>query len=347
MLRALPQANPQNRWEKERIEYELDAVPLQSLQIFEDDTADIVSENDSPDVPFRYSVNPYRGCAHGCAYCYARPTHEYLGFGSGTDFERKIVVKPRAAELLRARFEQRSWTGESITFSGNTDCYQPLEADLLLTRQCLELCLGYKNPIHVITKSSLIERDLDLLERLHEHAHVGVTISVTFWDPDVSRAIEPYAPAPARRIETIRRIAARGIPVNVNMAPLIAGLSDSDLIPILEAARAAGAISASNILLRLPGSTAQVFEERIRAALPERADKILRRLREMRGGKLNDARFHQRMRGQGPYAQALMQMFEATVQRLGYRSSPTVQRHSFQRPGQMKQLSLFSDSKPR
>ena len=342
MLRTLSRSNPQNQWEQHRVEYELDAVPAQPLQVLQDDTVSIVSANDSPDVPFRFSVNPYRGCAHGCAYCYARPTHEYLGLGSGTDFERKIVVKPNAAALLRAVFERASWAGDCIMFSGNTDCYQPLEAELQLTRHCLEVCLEYKNPVHVITKSSLVERDLDLLQRLHTQANVGVTISVTFWDPAVARAIEPYAPTPARRIETIRRVAARGIPVSVNMAPLIPGLSDRDLIPILQAARAADACSASNILLRLPGASAQVFSERIRAAFPERAEKILRRVREMRGGKLNDARFHARMSGQGTYAETLIQMYESTVRRLGFGEFPQVQRRTFQRPGQAAQLTLFA-----
>lgn len=341
MLRPLPQFNPQSRFGQHVVEYDRDAVQEQSLKVYEDDSANIVSENESPDVPFRYSVNPYRGCAHGCAYCYARPTHEYLGFGSGTDFERSIVIKPRAAELLRAAFEGKSWVGEPIMFSGNTDCYQPLEAELRLTRECLEACLEYRNPVHIITKSSLIERDLDLLQQLREKADVSVTISVTFWDPEVARAIEPYAPAPTRRIETIRRLTAHGIPVSVNMAPLIPGLSDRDMIPILQAAREAGALSAAAILLRLPGGAAQVFIERLQAALPLRAEKILRRIREMRGGALNDSRFHARMSGQGTYAQALMDMFTSTANRLGFGEYPEAKSGTFRRPGQSTQLPLF------
>lgn len=341
MLRTLTQSNPQRRWTQNQVEYEGDAVPSQALQICPDETSSILSENDSPDVPFRFSVNPYRGCAHGCAYCYARPTHEYLGFGSGTDFERKLVVKPRAAELLRAAFERRTWAGELVVFSGNTDSYQPLEAEMQLTRQCLQVCLEYRNPVHVITKSSLIERDLELLRQLHEHTSVGVTLSVTFWDAEVARAMEPYAPVPARRIETIRRLAEGGIPVGVNMAPLIPGLSDRDLIPILEAARAAGAVSAAAILLRLPGSAAEVFEQRLRHALPLRAEKVLRRVREMRGGKLDDARFHARMSGQGRYAEALLTMFESTVRRLGFGEFPEATPSTFRRPGDARQLALF------
>ena len=325
------------------VEYDLDAVLPQSLQVYSDESVSILSENDSPDLPFRFSVNPYRGCAHGCAYCYARPTHEYLGFGSGSDFERKIVAKQRASELLRAAFERRNWAGDCIMFSGNTDCYQPLEAQLELTRQCLQVCLEYRNPVHVITKSSLVERDLDLLQNLHEQAGVGVTISVTFWDPDVARAIEPYAPPPARRIETIRRLATRNIPVGVNVAPLIPGLSDRELIPILEAARSAGAVSASAILLRLPGSSAEVFTERVHAALPGRAEKILRRVREMRNGRLNDSRFHARMNGEGSYAEALVRMFESTVHRLGFADFPEPRPRTFRRPGQATQLQLFDE----
>jgi DNA repair photolyase len=225
--------------------------------------------------------------------------------------------------------------------SGNTDCYQPLEAELELTRQCLEVCVEYRNPVHIITKSALIERDLPLLVRLAEVASVGVTVSVTFWDTEVARAIEPYAPPPRRRIETIRRLSQAGIPVSVNVAPLIAGLSDSDLIPILEAARAAGALSAASIPLRLPGNVGSVFAERIQAALPLRAEKVLRRTREMRGGRLNDPRFFNRMQGQGEYAATLRAVFEASVRRLGFGSFPEPRRGTFRRPTDAGQLRLF------
>jgi DNA repair photolyase len=254
-----------------------------------------------------------------------------------------LRARLRASELLRAAFERRTWAGDCIMFSGNTDCYQPLEAQLELTRQCLQVCLEYRNPVHVITKSSLVERDLDLLQNLHEQAGIGVTVSVTFWDTDVARAIEPYAPTPARRVETIRRLAARNIPVGVNMAPLIPGLSDRDLIPILEAARSAGAVSAGAILLRLPGSSAEVFSERVHAALPGRAEKILRRVREMRDGRLNDSRFHARMIGKGSYANALVQMFESTVNRLGFTDFPEPRPRTFRRPGRGTQLQLFDE----
>jgi DNA repair photolyase len=276
-----------------------------------------LSDNDSPDLGFRYSVNPYRGCLHGCAYCYARPTHEYLGFGSGADFERKIVVKLRARELLREAFEKKSWVGELILFSGNTDCYQPLELSYGLTRACLEVCLEYRNPLHVITKSALVERDADVLAELAAIGSASVTITIPFWDAAVARVIEPLVPTPQRRIETVRRLSERGIPVSVNIAPLIPGLSDSDIVHILEAASTAGAVSAGLIPLRLPGSVKEVFAERIREAFPLRAEKILNRVREMRGGKLNDPNFGSRMRGEGPYLEAVQLLFTQTARRLG------------------------------
>jgi DNA repair photolyase len=341
MLRPLVHENPKNRWERLRVEYELGEAPTHSLQVFQDETRSILSENDSPDIPFRYSLNPYRGCAHGCAYCYARPSHEFLGFGAGSDFERKLVAKPAAAELLRQAFERRSWSGELIVMSGITDCYQPLEAELELTRRCLEVCIEYKNPVHIITKSALIERDLALLVRLGEVAAVGVTISVTFWDAATARALEPYAPPPRRRIETLRRLSAAGIPTSVNMAPLIPGLSDRDLIPILEAAREAGALSAACIPLRLPGSVAELFEARLRSALPGSAEKVLNRIREMRRGKLNDPRFFERFRGGGEYAATLERVFHATARRLGFGSFPDSKLGTFRRPTDHGQLRLF------
>jgi DNA repair photolyase len=342
MLRPLSHSNPRNRWEAANREYELGEVPTVRLQVFEDDTQSIISTNDSPDVPFRYSLNPYRGCAHGCAYCYARPSHEYLGFGSGTDFERKLVAKPHAAELLRAHFQKRSWQGDLLVMSGITDCYQPLEADLELTRGCLEVCVEHQNPVHIITKSALVERDIDVLTRLHACASVGVSVSVTFWDAEVARAIEPYAPAPRRRIETIRRLSEAGIPVLLHIAPLIPGLADRDVIRILEAARKAGARSAIYTPVRLPGSVKEVFETRLREAFPDRAEKVLARVREMRGGKLNESRFFDRMEAKGEYAASIDNMFRATVRRLGYEKFPEARMGTFRRPGAARQLDLFA-----
>jgi DNA repair photolyase len=341
MVRPLPLENPASRFERFRVEYE-EGAPNASLDIYDDQSQTILSENDSPDLGFRFSVNPYRGCLHGCAYCYARPSHEYLGFGAGSDFERKLVVKRRAPELLAAAFDKRSWTGELVVFSGNTDCYQPLEKQLELTRGCLEVCARYRNPIHVITKSALVERDIELLQTLSTEAHAGVTLSIPFLDVDVARAIEPYAPPPSRRLEAVRRLTQAGISVSVNVAPLIPGLNDRDVVPILEAARDAGATGAGIVPLRLPGPVAEVFTERLRDALPLSAEKVLTRIREMRGGKLNEARFGARFEGKGRYIETVLELFEVTTRRLGLNRremDTSVRANTFRRPG--PQLELF------
>ncbi|HEX4478399.1 MAG TPA: PA0069 family radical SAM protein [Polyangiaceae bacterium] len=316
MVRALPRRNPRSPWESQWVEY-LGEPPAMPLEVYEDDTRNILSKNDSPDLGFTYSVNPYRGCYHGCWYCYARPTHEYLGFGSGTDFERKIVVKRRAPELLRAALGRRSWRRETIFFSGNTDCYQPLEASYRLTRGCLEVLAEAKNPVHVITKAPLVERDLDVLQSIASVASLGVTLSVPFWDADAARLVEPGVATPARRMLTVERLAKAGIDVSVNVAPVIPGLTDRDIPNILEAAANAGARSASMVMLRLPGNVRHVFESRLRDGFPLTAEKVLARTREVRGGELNDPRFGSRMRGEGHYAEAIQRLFETTRQRLG------------------------------
>lgn len=310
-------SNPVHRWQESTVDFE-GAPPTTQLAVFDDRSRSILSKNDSPDIPFTYSVNPYRGCYHGCAYCYARPTHEYLDFGAGTDFERKLVKKPDAAKLLREAFEKKSWRGELVVFSGNTDCYQPLEASYGLTRQCLEVCLEYRNPVGIITKSTLIERDLELLAELHRRAFVTVSVSVPFWDAENARAMEPYVPKPERRIETIRRLAEAGVPVGVNVAPIIPGLSDEDAPAVLKAAYQAGARSYGTILLRLPGPVKEVFEARLRALLPLRAEKVLHQLEACRGGRRTDPRFGSRMRGEGERWEIIHRMIQTTADRLGY-----------------------------
>jgi DNA repair photolyase len=496
VLRRLPVDNPNSRFERFTVEYDEGEAPEEGLELYDDQSKSILSENDSPDLGFRFSVNPYRGCGHGCSYCadgktpiamadgrrkplgelrvgerilgterkrgslrytttevldhwwvmkpayrvtlvggttlvtsadhrlltedgwkyvasgeagspprhhlgardrllgfgaraapesgstldgsralgvdsvrpldvtlrlfdittgtgdfladgvvshncYARPSHEYLGFGAGTDFERKLMVKRRAPELLREAFDKRSWKGELVVFSGNTDCYQPLESKLGLTRGCLEACLEYKNPAYVITKGTTVERDFDLLRGLTERADAGLTVSIPFLDEKVARAIEPYAPTPARRLETVRRAAEAGIDVSINVAPLIPGLNDRDVVPLLEAAKAAGASSAGTTMLRLPGPVAEVFAQRLERDFPLAAEKILRRVREMRGGKLNDSRFGARMAGEGTYAETIRDMFEVTARRLGLEHRPAAPRPStFERPAR-GQLRLF------
>jgi DNA repair photolyase len=315
-VNSVPISNPPNPWASTDVEYLDDQPPPEvKLEVYEDHSRTILATNDSPDVGFNWSVNPYRGCFHACAYCYARPSHEYLSFGAGTDFERKIVVKPHAPELLREAFSKKSWKFEPVVFSGVTDCYQPLEASYQLTRRCLEVCAWFGNPVGIITKAPLIERDADLLAAMGPRVHV--TISIPFWDPERARAIEPYVATPQRRLRTIEKLAARGIDVAVNVAPVIPGLNDEDIPRILTAARDAGAARAGIVLLRLPGSVKEVFEQRLRASLPLQAERVLHRIRETRGGKLYDPRFGVRGRGEGPISDSIQALFRSTARRLG------------------------------
>jgi DNA repair photolyase len=340
-----PVDNPPNPWALTDVEYLEGSVPDARLRVYEDHARSILSRNDSPDIGFTWSVNPYRGCFHACAYCYARPSHEYLSFGAGTDFERKIVVKPDAPALLREAFEKPSWAGETVVFSGVTDCYQPLEASYKLTQSCLKVCAEYKNPVVVITKSPLIERDLDLFASLIQITEVDVVISIPFWNVENARAIEPFVATPQRRMRTVERLAARGLRVQVNVAPVIPGLNDSEIGDVLKASKDAGAQRVGYTLMRLPGSVATVFEERLRAALPLRADKVMRRVRETRDGKLNDSRFGTRWRGEGVYAEAIAALFARTARSLGLtlaRMSDHCDTSTFERPERPKrQLSLF------
>ncbi len=320
-MRPLPLANPRSRFSPFAVDYDAGEVPNAQFEVFEDHTKNILSKNDSPDVGFRWSINPYRGCLHGCAYCYARPSHEHLSLGAGTDFERKIVIKRQAAQLLQSAFEQKNWQGECIVFSGVTDCYQPLETKLRLTRGCLDVCASYKNPVGIITKSPVIERDIDVLARLHETASVRVTVSVPFWNAGVARALEPNVTTPERRIRMIETLAKAGIPVGVGLAPIIPGLNDEDLGHILEAAAKAGASHAFYVLLRLPGPVAQVFEQTLREKLPLRAGKVLRRIRETRGGRLYNAAPGRRFTGHGVYADTIATLFKNLSRRHGLDAS--------------------------
>ena len=317
-MRPVPISNPPNPWASTHVQY-FDAAPEVKLDVYEDRTRTILARNDSPDLGFAFSVNPYRGCFHACAYCYARPGHEHLSFGAGTDFDRKIVVKMNAPALLREAFRKRSWKHELVAFSGVTDCFQPLEASFRLTRGCLEVCAEERNPVALITKAPLVERDIDVLQSIARAASVSVMISVPIWDQERARAVEPYVATPARRMRIVRALADAGIPVGVNVAPVIPGLGDEEIPRILAAARDAGASSAGYVLLRLPGPVAGIFEERMRAAMPLRVDRILHRIRETRGGRLNDPRFESRGRGEGAYAAMIRDLFHATAARLGLR----------------------------
>lgn len=332
-------SNPPNPWESAHAEW-LGEPPEAKLEVFEEHARSILAENDSPDVGFRFSINPYRGCFHGCSYCYARPTHQYLGFGAGTDFERKIVVKVNAAELLRRELSRNSWQGETIVFSGNTDCYQPLEAVYGLTRRCLEACAEFQNPVAVITKGALVRRDADLLARMARETAVSVTVSIAFADDRVSRRLEPGTCPPSQRFETLRLLSQAGLRTGISLAPIIPGLNDSDLAELLERAREAGARFAFQTLLRLPAEVLPVFEERLGQAFSGRARRVLHAVEDVRGGKRNESAFGKRMHGTGPRWDAIEALFEAQCRRLGLnaREDPEA-RSGSRRPG--RQAVLF------
>lgn len=337
-----PQSNPASRFGLPELAWE-EPPELARLQIYEDHTKGILSRNDSPDLWHTWSLNPYRGCQHACAYCYARYTHEYLGFGAGTDHDVKILVKPAAPALLTEVFEDPKWLGERVLFSGNTDCYQPLEHRYRLTRACLEVCLTYRNPISIITKAALIERDVDLLAALAREAGATVTLSVPFIDATLARLIEPGAPSPQRRLRAMRRLHEAGVPVSVNIAPVIPGINDREVPAVLQAAREAGAQHAAMMLVRLSGPVAQVFEARVREALPDRAAGVLARLRRARNGALTDHRFGKRFHGEGPEWAAVERLFAMWSTRLGYtKASREDGATPFRRPPRAgQQMGLF------
>jgi DNA repair photolyase len=333
-------SNPPNPWASTQIAW-LEEPPAATLAVFEEQARSVLSENDSPDLAFRFSLNPYRGCLHACAYCYARPSHQYLGWGAGTDFDRKIVVKTNAAEILRKELMRPSWQGELIVFSGNTDCYQPLEASYALTRRCLEVCLEFKNPVRIITKGALIRRDIDILRQLVQSAGAAVHISIAFARDDIARKMEPYASRPSIRFETLRALSDAGIPTGIALAPVIPGLNDSDIAELLERAKQAGADRAFMTLLRLPREVLPVFQERLHEAFPERARKVESQLMEARGGKVQQSAFGLRFAGKGPRWQVIEQLFETHCRRLGLNQTPLASEvpSPFRRP--LMQQKLF------
>ncbi len=335
--------NPPNPWLTHSVEW-IGEPPAAKIEVFEEtETRTIISSNDSPDVAFDHSVNCYRGCVHGCTYCFSRPTHEYLGYGAGTDFERKIIAKVRAPELLRKELMKRSWQGDEIVFSFTSDPYIPLEANYKLTRGCLEVCAEFRNPVGIVTKSALIRRDIDVLQRLTQDASVGVFFSIPFADYDIARAVEPFAPSPNARFEAMKALADAGIQVGIGIAPTIPGLS-TDIPGLLQRAKDCGATKAFINMLRLPGSVAPYFEQRLREKLPTKADRVLNRIRDARGGKLNSSIFGERMRGQGQYWSAQEKLFDVYCRRLGFNehrvgSERHTRPNTFRRPS--PQGSLF------
>lgn len=319
--------NPPNRFVTTHVEpdfehLEHDEEYLEQLgrprtEYLPDASQSLVSENDSPDIPFRYSVNPYRGCAHGCSYCYARPTHEYLGLNAGLDFESKVFVKHRAPDLFREWLARDAWLPESITFSGVTDCYQPAEREFRLTRGCLEVALEARQPVFIITKNALVTRDLDLLRDLAQWNAVGVALSITSLDQELRRVMEPRTSTPAARLRAVRELSDAGVPTHVMVAPIIPGLNDSEIPAVLEAAKNAGAVSAGYTLLRLPLTVKPVFLEWIQRAYPNQAQKVESLIRSTRGGSLNNSRFRTRMRGEGQMADQIKSTFKVFARRFG------------------------------
>lgn len=330
-----PVSNPPNPWASSEVEW-LQAPPAARLEVYEERAKSILSKNDSPDLPFRYSVNPYRGCLHGCAYCYARPTHQYLGFGAGTDFDRRIVVKTNAPELLEKESRKAGFEGEMVAFSGNTDCYQALEASYRLTRRCLEVLADRGNPVGLITKSALVTRDIDVLKGMN----AIVTLSCAFADDDTARKMEPWAAKPSRRLEALARLSDAGIETAIAISPIIPALNDADIPKLLERAKAAGAKRAWMTLVRLPLEVRTVFEERLVEAFPDRAQRVLHAIDDTRGGKRNEARFGARMHGVGARWSVIEQLFAQHARRLGFAlegenmSPPTevIQIHRRERP---------------
>ena len=351
-------ANPGNRFDG--LDYLPDGEALQAqadageaperppTELLPDHSRSIITRNDSPDVAFDASLNPYRGCEHGCAYCFARPTHEYLGMSAGLDFETRILVKEHAADLLRGELARPGWRPQALGLSGVTDPYQPIERRLRLTRACLEVLCEARNPVYVITKNYLVTRDVDLLGELARQRLAAVCMSLPTVDPALSRVLEPRATQPARRLEAIAKLAAAGIPVVVLVAPVIPGLTDHEIPAVIAAARRAGATHAGYVTLRLPLTVAPLFSAWLEEHRPNQARKVLQRVRDLRGGALNEASFGRRMRGAGPFAELIEQLFAGACRRHGLnRERLALRTDRFRRPrADAAQLALFAEGGP-
>ncbi len=342
--------SPANRFEKLHVDLtDVDVVdvdlsqeerPRPVTQYFRDGSRSIIARNNSPDVGFETSVNPYRGCEHGCIYCYARPTHEYLGFSAGLDFESKIVVKMNAAELLRAELESPRWKPQTLVMSGVTDPYQPIERKLRITRGCLEVLGQFRNPVAIITKNRLVTRDVDLLRELARYKAVAVNISVTSLDPNLQRVLEPRTSPPTARLETIEQLRATGIPVGVMVAPIIPGLTDHEVPKILESCAKAGAQFAGYTIVRLPWAVAPLFEHWLEEHFPDRKEKVLGRIRHLRGNdRLNNSQWHTRMTGEGVFAEQIASLFEVGCRRAAIGERVKLSTAAFRRT--IEQLTLL------
>jgi DNA repair photolyase len=338
-------SNPANRFERLHLEpdpdIEPESQPAPQTHFLKDHTASLLTRNDSPDVGFDTSLNPYRGCEHGCIYCYARPTHEYLGFSAGLDFEAKILVKENAPDLLRRELASPKWKPRLIALSSATDCYQPAERRLRLTRRCLEVLAECRNPVCIVTKNFLVTRDVDILQELARHNAVAVCLSITSMDASLARILEPRTSAPSQRFAAIQSLAKAGIPVGVLVAPVIPALTDHDMIRIIQTAADAGARFASYEVLRLPHGVKDLFKEWLTIHAPGQKEKILNRIRSIRDGKLNDPQFDTRMVGKGIFAEQIGKTFAVACHKAGITDDfPELSVADF-RPPQTAQLRLL------
>ncbi|OWK38103.1 PA0069 family radical SAM protein [Fimbriiglobus ruber] len=337
--------NPANRfiplYREPFSEYDPSEDPAPQTLFFRDASKTVLTANDSPDIPLRYHLNPYRGCEHGCSYCYARPTHEYLSFSSGLDFETRILIKEDAPERLREQLMSRKWEPQTIGISGVTDAYQPIERRTRLTRRCLEVLAEFRNPVAVITKSALVARDGDVLAGLAAHRAAAVFLSVTTLDPALARTMEPRAATPTARLRAVRELTDAGVPCGVMFAPVIPGLNDHEVADVLRAAADAGALTAGYVVLRLPYANKEIFSDWLDRHYAEKKEKILGRIRDTRSGKLNETRFGHRMTGEGEWAEMFRKLFRTARQKFNLVDRmPPLSAGSFRRPG-TRQPSLF------
>ncbi|HEX4638063.1 MAG TPA: PA0069 family radical SAM protein [Chthoniobacterales bacterium] len=341
--------SPANRFEKLHVDLtDVDFVdddpdseekPRRATQYFDDKTKTIIAHNQSPDVGFETSINPYRGCEHGCIYCFARPTHEYLGFSAGLDFESRIMVKREAPRLLEAELSSAKWKPQLMMMSGVTDCYQPIERKLKITRGCLEVLAKFRNPVGILTKNRLVTRDIDILSELARDKCAVVNLSITSLDVDLQRILEPRTSAPAARLDAVAQLRAAGIPVGVMVAPVIPGINDHEIPKIVEACAKAGAQFAGHVILRLPWAVAPLFEHWLDEHFPERKAKVLDRVRATRGGKkLYDSRWRKRQIGEGIFAEQISKMFEVACRRAGMTERPKLSIAAFRRPNEQLEM---------
>lgn len=346
------QLNPTNRFEKNSLEMYVDDLPTQEereellktnprtkyIEVF---PKTILNKVESPDIGLAWSMNPYQGCEHGCVYCYARNSHQYWGYSAGMEFEQNILIKMNAPDLLKETLSKPKWEATTVMLSGNTDCYQPIERKLGITRRILETFLHFKHPVGIITKNSLIERDIDILSELAKHRLVVVTISLTTLDEKLKRILEPRTASANSALRTIRKLSKNGIPVNVNVAPVIPGLNDEGIFDVVKAVSEHGALTASYIVVRLNGQNALIFEDWIKKNFPDRANKVLNQIKDMHGGHLNDSEYGRRMKGEGKFAELIRNQFHLARKKFLYgRKLPEINYELF-RASQNKQLNLF------